>query len=125
MTDTEIQVEKVSPAGTDGDLNGHFNVKGIVDNKLQIVGWAFARYGYVSAIEVKSQGMMVANTVPRLRRPDVGEAFPAVDAAGTSGFQLVIEAQGEGRSTLEIEAVLSDGARLPLGSIAVCVGKRA
>ena len=121
MNETEIQVEGISLATLAGDLQGHFKVKSMDASRICIVGWAFARYGHVVLVEVSVEGMVVANTVPRLRRPDVSEAFPAVDAAGTSGFEVAVEARGSGRSTLEIQAVLMDGARHTLGWINVLV----
>ena len=121
MSETEIQIEGVSIAALAGDLQGHFKVKAVEAGQICIVGWAFARYGHVALIEVCAEGAAVASATPRLRRPDVREAHPSVDAAGTSGFELVVEAQGSGRSNLEIQAVLMDGARHTLGWISVLV----
>jgi len=124
MSAAEIQVERVSLATLDGDVQGHFKVSDAEDGTLQIVGWAFSRYGYVSSIEIRAGESMVASTVPRIQRPDVQERFPAVDAAATSGFALAIEAQGAGRSNLEVIAVLTEGARHSLGQVDVLVDDR-
>lgn len=121
MNGTEVQVEEISLASPASDLQGHFKVKAVEAARIWIFGWAFARYGHVALIEVSAEGATIANTVPRLRRPDVGKAFPAVDAACTSGFEVAVEAQGSGRSNLEVQAVLMDGARHTLGWISVLV----
>ena len=121
MNETEIQVEGISLAPLTDDLQGHLKVKAVEAARIWIVGWAFARYGHVALIEVSAEGSGIANTVPRLRRPDVSQAYPAVDAAGTSGFEVAVEARGAGRSSLEVQAVLMDGARHTLGWINVLV----
>jgi hypothetical protein len=121
MKETEIQIEGIALAPLADDLQGHFKVKAVEAAQICIVGWAFARYGHVALVEVRAESTVVANTVPRLRRPDVSEAFPAVDAAGTSGFEVAVEAQGSGRSSLEVQVALIDGARHTLGWINVLV----
>lgn len=121
MSTAAVDIENVVHAPAGGVLQGYFKVKETVGNQLCIVGWAFAEGAEVSSIEVKAKDEVVAFATPCDPRPDVAELFPAVEAAGQSGFELTLEAHGSGRSELEVEAVLSEGARQTLGQIAVVV----
>jgi hypothetical protein len=121
MSTVAVDIENVVHAPAGGMLQGYFKVKETIGNQLRIVGWAFAEGDEVSSIEVKVKDEVVAFSAPRDPRPDVAELFPAVGTAGQSGFELTLEAHGSGRSELEVEAVLSEGARQTLGQITVVV----
>jgi hypothetical protein len=117
-----LEIQDFVHASTEGDFQGFFNVNEAGGNCLQIVGWAFANENFVSAIEVVAAGSTVATTTVGILRPDVAEAFPNTPAAGTSGFEFAIEANGKGSSHLEVQALLSDGDRRSLGHLTVVVG---
>jgi putative NADH-flavin reductase len=124
MTNVELKIEEEVHDSPDGDLNGYFKVKEATGNRLRLVGWAFAEGTSVSAIEVRANQRTVAEAVPRIRRDDVANLYAGVDSAATSGFEVIIEAHGSGRSDLDVEALLADGERKALGRITVVVRAR-
>jgi len=120
MIVAEIRIEDVvhvEPAG----MTGYFKVKDTLGDRLRIVGWAFGEEAAVTAVELVSTGRTVATVAPDTPRPDVAETFPESPASLVSGFELEIEAQGSGRSELQVEAVTADGTRHDLGSLLVTV----
>jgi hypothetical protein len=121
MSTAAVDIENVVNAPAGGVLQSYFKVKETVGNQIRIVGWAFAEGAGVASIEVRVKEEVVAFAAPRVPRPDVAELFPGIEAAGQSGFELTLEAQGSGRSELEVEAVLSGGDRQALGRIEVMV----
>lgn len=118
MNSTEIEIADVRYAAMEGGLQGFFRAEARAD-RLRIFGWAFARDDLVSVIEVHAAGEVVATAKTGISRPDVGDRFEDVAAAADSGFDVTVEADGEGRSELEVEAVVASGDRHPLGTIAV------
>jgi hypothetical protein len=118
MSNLELQVADVVYVETKGDVQGLFKAEAAA-SRLRIFGWAFAQEDKVSAIEVVAEGNVVAAAEPVIPRPDVGERFAGVPAAATSGFEVIVEAEGEGRSELAVEAVLSTGDRHALGRVEV------
>jgi hypothetical protein len=124
MNNVELEIEEVVHNSPDGDLNGYFKVKEATGNRLRLVGWAFAEGTSVSAIEVRADQRTVAEAVPGIRRDDVADLYPGVGSAATSGFEVIIEAHGSGRSDLAVEALLLGGERKTLGRVAVVVRTR-
>jgi hypothetical protein len=120
MSNLELQIDDVVYSGTKGEVQGLFKAEAAA-GRLRIFGWAFAQERAVAAIEVLADGKVVATAETGIPRPDVGEQFDGIPAAATSGFEVVVEAEGEGRSELEVEAVTGSGDRHALGRLEVSV----
>ncbi|HEV2857198.1 MAG TPA: hypothetical protein VGW80_02210 [Solirubrobacterales bacterium] len=118
MSNLELQIDEVVYLETNGGVRGLFKAEAAAD-RLRIFGWAFAQEGPVAAIEVVAEGNVVATAQTGIPRPDVAERFDGSSAAATSGFEVIVEADGEGRSALEVEAVLDAGDRHALGRVEV------
>ena len=88
-------------------------------DRLRIFGWAFSMEDLVAAIEILAAGDVVATAKTGISRPDVGDRFAGISSAANSGFEVTVAADGEGRSELEVEAVLASGERCALGRIEV------
>jgi predicted SAM-dependent methyltransferase len=110
-------VEIVHSTPTDR-LRGHFRVESD-DSTLVLVGWALGSDSPVVALELLSQGEVVAGTSPVIDRPDIAAAFPDASGAETCGFRLAIEPSGKGRSRLELRAAFDDGEYALLGELEV------
>jgi alginate O-acetyltransferase complex protein AlgJ len=100
-------------------LLGHVKRAGLVDGKLQIMGWAIGRSSPVARIEILMEGNLAATTTTGLDRPDLAAAFPDHPAARTAGYRIAVEARGGESSCLEIQATLEDGRSAPLGRLRV------
>ena len=84
---------------------------------LDLVGWAVGREHRAVGVEVESHGSVVGRSQIALARPDIAEAHGPEHA--NAGFRLRLRAAGLGVGDLEVNVVLSDGSRVPLGIIAV------
>ncbi len=85
---------------------------------LEVGGWALGNGVPAVAIELAS-GDRVFRRVPiGLSRPDLAEAFPQSDQAGTAGFQETVSLVGTAPEVaIEVSAVLKNQQRVPVGSI--------
>lgn len=118
----EVQISELVHSTPNEQLRGHFRVERL-ESKLELVGWALGLDSSVVQIEVVSGSDVVARTSPVVERPDIAEAYPDVVEAGTSGFQLVIEPSGKGKSHLKLQAALADGKLAPLGEMEVTTSR--
>jgi hypothetical protein len=119
MTQAVIEIERIVPTPQAGDPTGHFKVNDVRGNRLELVGWALGRRMPVEAVVVVVDGETVASTALDILRPDVGRRFPEVAGAAASGFKLAIEAQGQGRSELEVQIVSPRSSPVSIGRLIV------
>ena len=119
MTKGSVQVEEVVSALPDASLWGDFRVSSVEGSRLDILGWALGATTEVARVEVLAGGSVIASTTPSLARVDLAEKMPDRSSAATCGFQVMIEAEGKGRSTLELRAVLDDETAVSMGKILV------
>lgn len=117
--EASVKVEHVERAVPNDDLRGDVQVERIVDNRLELMGWAIGRRSQVRKIEILAKGNVVASTTTGLSRPDLAKAFPDEAVAPTAGYRVAIEAEGKGMSSLDVRAVLDDGTHAPLGQLRV------
>jgi predicted SAM-dependent methyltransferase len=118
----EVQISELVHSTPNEQVRGHFRVERL-ESKLELVGWALGLDSPVVQVEVISGSQVVARTSPVVERPDIAQAFPEVTGAGTSGFQLVIEPSGKGKSHLRLQAALEDGQLAPLGAMEVTTSR--
>jgi hypothetical protein len=119
MTKGAVQIEEVVSALPSADLWGDFKVSGVDGSRLDILGWTLGAATEVARVEVLAGRSVIASTTPSLARGDLAEKMPDRSSAATCGFQVTIEADGKGRSTLELRAVLEDETTVPMGKIQV------
>jgi hypothetical protein len=124
MSQVELDIVGLSYAPAEVDLRGYFNAV-VSGGRLRVSGWCIHRQQPVYAVEIVAADAVIATTNTGIERPDVRDLFPDLPAAGTSGFEILVEAGGEGDSELEVEAVTADEARHPLGRIDVAVKAQA
>ena len=119
MKNDSVRVEDERSTVPNQSLWGALRVMSAEGSRLELVGWALGKGAEVSQIEVMADDQVVASARLTLARPDVAAQFPDRESAANCGFQVAMEAQGEGKSTLYVWATLSDGCRSPLGEIQV------
>lgn len=117
--DASLQVEGLSNVLPNDRLWGSFRVKGVAGSRLELIGWVLGIAEEVSKVEIVSEGAVIAATEPSLPRNEIAEQFPERKSAATCGFELTIEAQGRGKSRLELRAALEDGGEAPMGEVRV------
>lgn len=101
------------------NLWGAFRVKSSEGNRLELVGWALGAASEVKEIEVLAGGSVVGSAAPNIARADLAEEFPDRRSASTCGFEVALEALGNGESSLELRAILEDGTEVAMGEIRV------
>jgi predicted SAM-dependent methyltransferase len=94
------------------------------DGSLEILGWVVGRDARASEIEVIADGELIGRAPVNLARPDVGRRFERSPGSRSSGFRIVLKAQGEGVSELLLKAALEDGPRIPLWTIRIDAARR-
>jgi hypothetical protein len=99
-------------------LKGHFRVEKRTPGLLALVGWALGERSRATRIEVRCGEELIAESELTVKRPDIAQAFDRPDAA-TCGFEIVVEAQGDGESRLRLETQLEEGGPTPLGEVLV------
>src|ERR1700754_3905144 len=109
MTSDTVQVEELTSGLPSAELWGSFKVKTVEGSRLELIGWALGTSTDIERIEIVAGDTVVASTSPSLPRFEVAQEFPGREAAANCGFEVVMEARGKGRSTLELRAVLEDG----------------
>jgi hypothetical protein len=105
-------------------LWGHFRVQEIDSPQIKLIGWALGRTAQVKQIEIISHGDVIARTALDRPRPDIAEEFPTTPAAATCGFEITIEALGDGENRLQIQALLDDRSEAQLGMVRVASPRR-
>jgi hypothetical protein len=118
---SDLKVEDLSSALPTPELWGSFKVKGVAGNRLELIGWVLGRQSEVTRIEIVARGRVVATARPEKPRPEVAEQMPERPTAATSGFELMMEGSGKGKSVLELRAVLDDGTAAQMGQMRVVV----
>lgn len=97
-----------APAPSDTSSIYSFNVR----------GWALGRETDVVSFQVMDGDRIAAEVPPNQSRSDVGDTFPEVAAAESSGFQTLVRAiELPRRFQVEVIATLADGTRCPLATI--------
>jgi hypothetical protein len=84
---------------------------------VEIVGWALGVDGPTRGMEVVRDGEVVRHVGMNQPRGDLAQAFPGFAWAGQSGFSTRVRMPQLGRFELQVRAVLSDGVRVPFGTI--------
>jgi hypothetical protein len=123
-SDPSVRVEDVRLAVPSGDLFGHLRVKSVEGSRLELLGWALGARSEVNRIEVVVDGSVVASTTPTIDRPDVDKGFPDRDDSLRCGFDIALDATGDGETGLQLRAVLSDGTQAPLADLRVIGARR-
>jgi hypothetical protein len=124
MPKEEFEIVDVVHTTPNELLKGHFRVEKRDEGVLELIGWALGERSQVARIEVRCGDAAIAASEPSVKRPDIAEAFEDRPEAGACGFEIAIEAQGEGESHLELEAQLEDGTATPLGALRVKAPRR-
>lgn len=121
MTQNRATVKIGDPALAvpNADLRGDVRIQGVADDRLELRGWAIGRKSPVARIEILSEGAVVGSTTTGVSRRDLAKAFPDEAGAATAGYEIEVRAEREGESKLEVQAVLEDGTRAPLGHLRV------
>jgi len=85
---------------------------------LRVSGAVVGRHGPATAVEATYAGQVVGTTAVRRTRPDMAKQHPSVAHATASGFRLFVGTVGLPASfEIELQAVLADDTRVPLGAI--------
>jgi peptidoglycan/xylan/chitin deacetylase (PgdA/CDA1 family) len=85
--------------------------------RLPIGGWVVGSNKPAKAVEVTTDGRVIARAAVTRRRPDVGVMFPEAAVATTSGFRASVAIAGTGAATIGLRAVLADQSRVPFAEI--------
>lgn len=83
---------------------------------MQVVGWVLGRHSRAVAVELLHEGGVIHRTPVGVPRPDVQAAFPNVRDAQGGGFQTALKVH-DVAAELELEAVLENDERVPIGRI--------
>jgi len=93
---------------------------GPLDGDLLLNGWALSAEGPLARVLVQAGDAPPLHVLADRDRTDIAEAFPDIEHAARSGFQLRIPARvAERLGELTIAAELADGRRLPLWRLAL------
>jgi hypothetical protein len=85
---------------------------------LTIQGWVIGHNSLPVELELVDEGdFLIASTTISELRLDIAKAFPDVPEAGSSGFRLLLSAEGTGRSEIHARVRFSDGSRSTLGRL--------
>lgn len=86
---------------------------------VEFSGWALGDATPVVAIELATEGRAFRRVPIGLPRADLEQAFPASPDAGMAGFSVDVSlVGGPSEQTIEVRAVLRDGRRAAIGSVA-------
>jgi hypothetical protein len=101
---------------------GSPSVGSVVDpSAVRIVGWALGHQEPAAGVEIEANGRVIWRRDLGVARWDLAEAFPDYSWAGKAGFAGdvdVLDAIGpNGRSDLDVKAILADGDRASIGTI--------
>jgi hypothetical protein len=85
---------------------------------IDLAGWVLGRSSTIRGIEVFSEGQIRQTATVGQTRPDIAHAFPAVPAAGASGFRTQVNLVALPPDfELTLLAVHDNGQRSPFGTI--------
>jgi alginate O-acetyltransferase complex protein AlgJ len=86
---------------------------------LVIQGWVVGKTAAASYLEALDGEKVIARVPIDQRRPDVAEARPDLEGAGSSGFRFDIEPKKPGAGRLVVRVAFEDGTEASLGSVQV------
>jgi hypothetical protein len=87
---------------------------------VEFAGWVLGIGQPVQEIEIHQGGVVIRKAPLDQQRPDVARDYPNSPGSGTSGFRTCVSVIGlEPGSNLQLRAVLADGTRSRLGSVAL------
>ncbi len=89
------------------------------DSSLTVVGWAIARSGLVTAVEIVCSEDVIRRTPLGVSRPDVAATFPEHPSAREAGFSTSLPIAAQARVDLDVRAVLGDRTRIPFARISI------
>jgi SAM-dependent methyltransferase len=118
-----VEVLEVSQAPLDARLLGAYVDEpaagaGVTTYSLAVGGWAVGRESAVTAVEVLDRGELLARVPTELARADVAAALGDANGAARSGFRALVGVLGTPeQAELDVQAVLADGGRAPIGVI--------
>jgi hypothetical protein len=85
---------------------------------LDLTGWVLGKSSPAVAIEILENEKVTGRIPINRKRPDIAQAFPKVEGAENSGFRTTVTALGATEHfELDLQAVLRDQRRVPLGVI--------
>jgi hypothetical protein len=122
-----VEVLDVSPVESDGEDLIAGSIRPLPaqdDGSLTITGWVIGRGSRATAVELVDGDEVVGHAAVGLKRPDIAEVFPNVAEAGTCGFRVTMQAEGQGESELLARAILDDGTQVPIRSVRVKVSRQ-
>jgi len=87
---------------------------------VEIAGWILGTAQPIKEIEIHQGGVVIRRAPLDQQRTDVARAYPAISGAERSGFRTWVSVVGlEPESNLQVRAVLADGTRARLASVAL------
>jgi hypothetical protein len=87
---------------------------------LELIGWALARRGRVTEIQVTCEDEILARTTVGVARPDLEAAFPDLPGALMAGFRTLVDlAAAAPDAVLHVRAQMDGEGCIPLGTIAI------
>jgi hypothetical protein len=125
MTPEQLQVVEVTDFGVDTD---HLKACHLDEptagsctdlDALRIVGWVLGEQSRAMEVEVIAGPAVVARAPVDVPRPGVAQSFPDYPGADAAGFDLTLEATGQGNGELRVDAIFENGTRATVGTIFV------
>jgi glycosyltransferase involved in cell wall biosynthesis len=86
---------------------------------VTIAGWVLGRRAPVVAVELVHRGQVFRRVPMNDRRPDLLAHYPYAPDTERSGFRTSLSPVGLSRLEIEVQAVLQDQRRVPIGSVHV------
>jgi alginate O-acetyltransferase complex protein AlgJ len=103
------QVEVDRSPGFDDQGRGQMRATSERD-ELTIQGWVIGKRSVPTGITLRDQGgRKIAEVAIDQPRADIGEAFPHVPGASTSGFRVTLSPDGSGGSRVHVRVTFDDG----------------
>ena len=84
---------------------------------LSVFGWVVGEGEEFGEVEIRTGGDLLARVPVDVERPDVVEAL-SLEEGASPGFRALLAPAGGGTAELTVDAVASEGERVPLGTIA-------
>jgi len=84
---------------------------------LELVGWVLGRRAPAVALELLHDATVIQRVPLNTLRPDLAQGFPHVPDAVHGGFRTRVSVLGMRTLELQLQAVLRDHSRVPLGTL--------